>query len=239
MPPATLSKRWKKGGFIQLLSGMTLEPSKAQDGVEKWILSLEVSPASLSALSENNWGIKIPGTSGLTLSASLAKCDPDTYSLKMFQASLDGSLAIFSTTLPNWGIMLHGVLWGLPTWAHPIEGNGGFYLPRWNQPRPMEPPKLIPTPTAGDHKRFNHHHQGGPGNLTLHGHASLFPTPNARDWKGPLSKKSIEVKKFSPRLPDLAKEWKKTDGMGSSTNGGRLNPEWVAWLMGLPIGWIK
>lgn len=296
MPPATLSKRWKKGGFIKHLSGMTLDPLMAQSGVEKWISSLAASHASLSALPVSNWAMKIQDTYGLLLSESLARCNPESSSLRTCQVSLDGSYLKYSMTLPRWGIMLHGVLWGLPTLAHPIEGNGGLFSRNFATPCVMDSAQvqrnmakesiktgkwrgmdlkttamLIPTPTAGDHKPFNHHHQGGPGNLTLHGHASLFPTPGAsdaeksgrwnpnsksqaqrslvamakqnfptpaaRDWKGayPRSKKGNHM----GGLPDLVEEWKKTDGAEGSTNGGRLNPEWVAWLMGLPIGWIK
>lgn len=298
MPPQTLCKRWKKGGFIKHLSGMTLEPSMASLGVERWILSLEDSHASPLVSLVSNWAIKTQDTYGLLLSKSLAKCDPNTSSLRMFQESLDGSLAIFSTTLPNWGIMLHGVLWELEKLEPHTEETGGSYWRNFATPMVMDSIEfqrsmakksmkegawrgmdlkttamLIPNPNAGDSKRFNLHHQGGSGNMTLHGHAlsfptpcasdaeksanwdptsksqakkslvalakANFPTPNARDHKGALSLKSRTIKGYGATLPCLAKSGELTGGKENSTNGGRLNPQWVAWLMGLPIGWIK
>lgn len=293
MPPQTLCKRWEKGGFIKHLSGMTLEPSMANLGVERWISSLEGFPVSPLASLVSNWEIKTQDTYGLLLSKSLAKCDPNTSSLRMFQESLDGSLAIFSTTLPNWGIMLHGVLWELEKLEPHTEETGGSYWRNFATPTVMDSTGLqrsmakksmeegtwrgmdlkttailIPTPNAGDSKRFNLHHQGGPGNMTLHGHAlsfptpttqanaqlkgqyskntgttlagfvRKFPTPTARDHKGPLSLNGRK-KGYGPTLPCLAKSGELTGGKENSTNGGRLNPQWVAWLMGLPIGWIK
>jgi len=47
-----------------------------------------------------------------------------------------------------------------------------------------------------------------------------FPTPDANCWKGG---------KRKGQLTDPA--------CGVTPNGGRLNPQWVEWLMGFPIGW--
>lgn len=47
LPSALWSRRWKRGGFIRLLSGLMLEPSTADDGVERFIASLRATPASL------------------------------------------------------------------------------------------------------------------------------------------------------------------------------------------------
>jgi hypothetical protein len=48
-----------------------------------------------------------------------------------------------------------------------------------------------------------------------------FPTPAARDWKD--GNYPSERKRHTPPLAVHA--------------GGTLNPEWVEWLMGWPIGW--
>ena len=52
-----------------------------------------------------------------------------------------------------------------------------------------------------------------------------FPTPNARDWKD--GKTSGNRK--SPGLGVVAHS--------GTSSGGQLNPTWVEWLMGWPIGW--
>ena len=49
----------------------------------------------------------------------------------------------------------------------------------------------------------------------------MYPTPNATDWK---NRGSAEYRKGQQvQLQTVA--------------GGQLNPMWVEWLMGFPIGW--
>lgn len=55
------------------------------------------------------------------------------------------------------------------------------------------------------------------------GHPAMWPTPTARDGtSGPGHSESAEG---SPNLRSMA--------------GGALNPTWVEWLMGLPLGWTE
>ncbi len=52
-PPAAWSRRWKQGGFIRHLSGLTCEPSMASLGVASFISSLRATPARTTALPES------------------------------------------------------------------------------------------------------------------------------------------------------------------------------------------
>ena len=58
------SRKWKKGGYIRLLSGTTLLPSTADAGVDAWISSLRDSPASPSAQPGSATPTPTTGTSG-------------------------------------------------------------------------------------------------------------------------------------------------------------------------------
>ena len=62
----------------------------------------------------------------------------------------------------------------------------------------------------------------------------LWPTPAARDWKSPGTEQGY-AKRREKRQQALNEEaaWGKQSGY----SGGQLNPEWVEWLMGFPIGW--
>ena len=51
--PQAWSRRWKRGGFITRLSGLTLEPSTAQLGVDAWISSLRATRARATASPES------------------------------------------------------------------------------------------------------------------------------------------------------------------------------------------
>ena len=59
---------------------------------------------------------------------------------------------------------------------------------------------------------------GGQSYARLDTVAAMFPTPTARAWQTPCQ--------HGEGIPDLA-----------TTIGGQLNPTWVEWLMGYPIGW--
>ena len=61
---------------------------------------------------------------------------------------------------------------------------------------------------------------------------SSWPTPTARDYKGARSPEAMAATGRNPMtnsLPDAVQHIEKTSGP--------LNPQWVEWLMGLPIGW--
>lgn len=105
---------------------------------------------------------------------------------------------------------------------------------------------MYPTPTAGEHTQNQSAYPGAPVRPTLVGMAryNLWPTP--RNNTGP----SMDPKHLSldgaVRFPSpAARDWR--SGKGRTENGhtpqlpevvgGQLNPDWVEWLMGWPIGW--
>jgi DNA (cytosine-5)-methyltransferase 1 len=82
--------------------------------------------------------------------------------------------------------------------------------------------KLWPTPTVhGNHNRKGASKESGDGLATA---VKRWPTPNATDGKGP-----------STRTP--GKERPTCDDDLPTRAGGALNPTWVEWLMGFPLGW--
>jgi len=90
---------------------------------------------------------------------------------------------------------------------------------------------LWPTPDASDRgprsadlvvnqSTVQRRDSGQKRGIDLQTAAKTWPTPTARDWKGPSGR---ALKGEAKDLPSEA--------------GGSLNPEWVEWLMGYPVGY--
>lgn len=60
-----------------------------------------------------------------------------------------------------------------------------------------------------------------------------WPTPSARDYKGAVLPETLAAKKRNPMTNSLP------DAVQHKSGRGHLNPAWVEWLMGLPIGWTE
>jgi DNA (cytosine-5)-methyltransferase 1 len=91
--------------------------------------------------------------------------------------------------------------------------------------------KLWPTTLADDAKNVNPKPNRIPGlTAKVKEMEKMFPTPNAWDAeRGPLSKEKMDSGKHQITLVTAVKHM--------ANSSGSLNPTWVEWLMGYPIGW--
>lgn len=155
--------------------------------------------------------------SGWKWRESFAKYSHASRSWKIRQCSLLEGLDAFSETWPRWGMMRDGELCPLKTPVLHTDENGSGYLPT--------PVKYDATPGGPN----NHYH--GLGHMAKTG---TFPTPRKSDGKGATSqqakaKAKAKARGFTPNLPE--------EIASQQADGGQLNPMWVEWLMGWPIGW--
>jgi len=90
--------------------------------------------------------------------------------------------------------------------------------------------RLWPTPKATDGSKGSRTEEGAKKelargkNVDLGVAVKLVPTPTARDWRSGKGKTQSERGRTAG--PSLAE-----------VSGGQLNPRWVEWLMGFPLGW--
>ncbi len=121
--------------------GTTLPHSTGDRGVDAWVFSLPVFPASPSPWPEGGEDQQTHATCGPTSSASFAKYDHLISSWRTFQACLwqspDGSphYQPFLGTWPGGGMMHSGLCYRLPPLALPTNANAS---------------SLLPTPTKSD-----------------------------------------------------------------------------------------
>ena len=147
----------------------------------------------------------------------LGKFDPATSSWKTWQLCFIEGLETFSETWPRSGTMRNGTAYLLPPLA-PLTGGTGSGS--W------------PTPTTRDHK-------DGAATPWLLEHTKsllgravhLWPTPQANDNRDRGNFSSGAVM----RRQEKGKQLYLSQTVSEST--GALNPTWVEWLMGFPLGW--
>jgi hypothetical protein len=153
---------------------------------------------------------------GINTPVLLASFDPASSSWRTSaRCFLEGWMR-FSEPLPPSGIMQSGKLYELPMSARHIK----------------EPASgLWPTPTVnGNYNRKGCSATSGDGLATR---VKMYPTPTATDFKGSVSLQSANARSAHPRgkrLPEALAVEMQTEV------GGTLNPAWVEWLMGFPIG---
>lgn len=212
------------------LFGPTSEVLTVGRGMAWWISSLADSRARTSALpdqaqestvSEADCGLKCPEL--------LARFDLASCSWKILPCSPVEGSSESSVTWPRWGMMRAGECWERSTPMLPID---------------EQESGLWPTPTATDGK-------GSPGPESVLQRAQensrgvrlaeeivrrqLIPTPTAGDAK---SSGSRNTETSNAHAGVSITDFVRMDGgKGREEDGGVLNPTWVEWLMGWPLGW--
>ena len=230
-----------------------------------WMPSQEDSRARISALLEleRAWQAAEAALC-LNTSASLASASPDGSSWKTYQLSLFGDSTEYSWDSMRWGMMRGGQLFQPQRWApRTCESESGF-LPTpaaseygsnqspspGAQVRPslsqMARQNLWPTSTVfGNHNAPKEGTSRGTGLSTA---VKRWPTPKASEASRGDS--PSERRRNSPCLSSAviwrtpnASDYKNRGERGPGQQiqlqtqvGGQLNPTWVEWLMGWPIG---
>jgi hypothetical protein len=235
--------------------GMTYKPLTADRGEE--LLMLYRAGFHAKTLAQQEKAQELMGNEaecGEKWRASFTKYDPDSCSWRTHQCSLLGGLDEFLETWPQWGLMRDGECWEQQMLAQTIRGTeSGLLENKW------------PTPLTQDSyersawKIIAQANEGGKARMTLTRkvkYLEKMSTPLASDWKdsgaSQGNRKSLnlgtQVHWPTPRTAGMCggtgswellnknttKEEARKMGAG---NGGSLNPTWVEWLMGWPLGW--
>jgi hypothetical protein len=242
--------------------GMTYKPLTENRGEELLTLYLAAFHAKTSPQLEREKGLTENGQEcGEKWHASFTKYDPDSSSWKTHQCSLLGDLDEFSETWPKWGLMRDGECWeqthlapltdetesGLP------DGETFFHTPNTNgldggsnSRKALKKRQMWPTPIAsrGGAWRADGQVSMVARNVDTYEEywaltqgtskkkrEKYWPTPNASDNRdrGNLSNPAIQRRMEIGKQVNLS--------MCVSPVSGQLNPTWVEWLMGWPLGW--
>ena len=198
--------------------GMTYKPLTENLGQELLMLYLEDFHAKTSHPQEKAQELTENGQEcGKKWQGSFAKFDLNMSMWKTHQCLLLGGLEQFLETWPDSGSMRNGECYQRQTLAHhTLEKESG----------------LLPNGINFFHTPCTTGIDGGSNSRkALKKRKNQFPTPQASDCRdrGNLSNPSIQ------RRVELGKQLNLS--MVVHPTSGQLNPMWVEWLMGWPIGW--
>lgn len=256
---------WQTRPWIKLLSGTTLPPSTAALGVASRISSLRDTPASHLVPPGGGSAPTIPGISGPTSLASSESAAPPPSSSKTFPTIYVWDSARSSMSWDRWVIALRRdsllrrksaramsacacLPWPTPR-TFDAEQRGTINLGPSSSHTLGNAAAMWPTPKAssgGANSKLQERGAGGPDLVET---VQSWPSPAARDWRSPNSRSSQERRNVQSRrgqqlpnfvehcFPSLPPAPIPPSGRASSTSTRRLNPRFVEWLMGWPIGW--
>jgi len=196
-------------------SGTTSAPLMGSLGEEQLMLFAEDSPAKTSVPQEEEPALEESVRDyGKNMPELLERYGLSLSLRKTLRFCGVAGLTLSSKTCPNWGMMQDGACWELGTSARPIKEIGCGYLP-----------KLAPTPRAQEPGSTSEGYGDCLNDVAKgrKGWNKTWPTPQAQDAKN--------VNQTKSAYQTLPKTMLKREG------SGRLNPPWVEWLMGWPIGW--
>jgi hypothetical protein len=257
----------KMTGFSRLSRfGMTFKPLMESRGEELLTLYLAAFHAKTSQPQEKAQELtENEAECGEKWRASFTKYDPDSSLWKTHQCSLLGDLDEFLETWPQWGLMRDGECWEQRTLEQTIKGtefglspNGvdSFHTPNTtgldggsNSRRALKKrQEAWPTPTASQARSEGMILQMRQlvecGTTTIEEAEAMIGgslTPKRmKTWPTPVCQDSRHA--VNRHLDPKSQHWKSNLGevvmsLEAPNIGGRLNPTWVEWLMGWPLGW--
>ena len=98
-----------------------------------------------------------------------------------------------------------------------------------------------PTPTCADaftdKLKSAQQSEGSMHSVNLSQAVKMFPTPTATDYKGAYTKESMVSSGGIDRAGLLRNVGHMDNPEYKAADGGQLNPAWVCWLIGWPLGW--
>ena len=196
--------------------GMTYKPLTESRGEE--LLTLYLADFHVKTLAQQEKAQELTENDqvcGNTWQGSLARLDPNTSLWKTAQCSLFEDLELSFQTFPRWGLMQNGALYPLPILVQTISEKEYGLEPN------NETFFHTPNTTGMD---------GGSNSRKALKKRLEWPTPTchlAKETNAP-SEKNRDTPSI---ISQIYMQQPKTP------IGGKLNPQFVEWLMGWPLGW--
>lgn len=225
-------------------------------------LSPQGSPASLTVLRERVSAMVTSVTCGERLQDVSENLNRVGFSVKIrpvySQGKINGTSVEYLPTLPRWGIALVGGFGELATSERLTSEKGCLSAlgtptasmtkrsPRFARKTltPAEYVEKFPTPLASDSIRVRYSEESlrkvgerrikgeyKAAGCNLSEYVAVFPTPQATSRGAAERGKKLKALQAAGQITEYERK------RMQAGNGGKLNPTWVEWLMGFPLGW--
>lgn len=207
-------------------SGMTFKPLTDDLGGDVLTSFLADFPVRISHAPEKGRESKVSeAVCGDTWRESSVKYCRNSSSWKTHRCLWEEDLETSSLTLPRWGMMLDGILWERTTPERLTSATESGLQQSWPTPRAGK------TTDENEETWMVRHKAGKVATPPLSLAVKMWATPCASDNRdrGNLGMPAIR------RRASMGKQIMLS--MSVSDTSGALNPEWVEWLMGWPVGW--
>ena len=250
MLPASLSRAWKRASWMRRLSGLTLPPSTVDHGVAAFISSLPEIHANRTATPASEVASATIGSSSIKSCASSMRAGLIVSSERTSQGMRTGSYTRWSTHWKEWVSSLrlesggrrmsarHMAESDCSSWPtasvadsrnsrNSTAGRSGTgkdfvlgdtlsdaLITRWGTPRAADGMQRLLV-------------KGRPDRARLEDQVANWATPCTLDYQTERDFHSLHPARLIP------------DGPTSSAPRLNLNPRFVEWLMGWPIGWTS
>ncbi|MEC8306441.1 MAG: hypothetical protein VXZ72_01080 [Chlamydiota bacterium] len=242
----TWLQRWKRENWMQHLCSRTLRPSHTERFKDAWTFSLEVSRANPSVLLESVKQLKTQDTSSPTSQTESENANLELFSLKTYK----GSSPARQETESQFSNM------SSESWKEWVIEQRQEYSQRKKSAhltRESESSSLgWPTPATRDYKGANSVQHVLGETASKRGHMGQLPNAVLKDGlldqanpnKSGKSQESWGTPRTSAAMSATITEnlvnrnvGNLEEQQGRQSIGGKLNPDWVEHLMGLPVGW--
>ena len=202
--------------------GMMFKPLTEKLGEELLMSYRAAFHAKTSLPQEKEQGLTESGQEcGKRWQGLLARYDHNMSLWKTVQCSLLGDWERYSETFPRWGTMRNGELFQQPMWEQIISENESGL---WPTPRAQEPART----SVGYGRGLKELVEGKT-------QIQRWPTPDANCGMRGTQETWLPTRPSGqPAQYTINQAVRDSD---PQITGGKLNPMWVEWLMGWPLGW--
>jgi hypothetical protein len=243
----TWLQRWKRESWMQHLCTRTLKPSLTESSVDAWISSLEASRANPSVLLESVKALKILDTCSHT-----SQTESESANLELFSSKTSKELSQPRQQTESQFSSMSSELW--KEWvteqrqeysvrlklAHLTRESGSTSWPTattrdWKDTNATVPPSRANPSKQTLGQRVAHVGLLDQANLSTTGKSQgsqQWPTPRANKVHPVITEENRE-QLANRKKANLEEEIAGHCGKAQ----GKLNPDWVEQLMGLPVGW--